>query len=291
MRVLLTGSTGRLGSAFLSLWQNDADLDVRVLTRQEADLAQPDEIARFLREAEFDVLVNPAAMSGLEQCLDAPDEARAVNVDSPKIMAQMCREKGARFVHFSTDYVFGGHEEGRKIETDPASAVNVYGRTKLAGEQAVLDANAEALVCRVSWLFGPASPERPSHFEHVLTRALSGEIQHLIADKYSVPTYTHDIVGWVRILLSNKSSGIYHLCNTGEPESWFSYAEKICTLAQGCGYELGDYQLVRSALDEAHFFRDRRPVFTAMLPGRLESEGLATPRHWLEAAEVYLKIR
>lgn len=295
MRVLLTGSTGRLGGAFLSLWKSDDRYDVRVITRQDIDLSKPEEVKCFLRGEEFDLLINPAAMSGLEECLDAPDLACAVNVESPRAMAGICREKGARFVHFSTDYVFSG-EDGDgggngKCETDPTGAVNVYGSTKLRGEQAVLGANAEALICRVSWLFGPTTPDRPSHFDNVIDRALAGESQNLIADKFSVPTFTHDIVDWVGLLLDRQTSGIYHLCNSGGPESWHSYAEKICHLAQEAGHEVDVDGLHASSMADAHFFREKRPIHTAMLPDRLQKEGIVSPRHWLEAAEVYLKIR
>jgi dTDP-4-dehydrorhamnose reductase len=294
MRVLLTGSTGRLGGAFLSLWGDNggtAGYDLQVVTRHDCDLSRPDEVGRFLRTVDFDVLINPAAMTGLEQCLDSPEVARAVNAESPRVMAEVCREKGARLVHFSTDYVFSGESEGRKSEDDPVGAVNVYGATKLAGERAVIDASAEAMVCRVSWLFGPTTADRPTYFDHVIERALAGELQHPIADKYSVPTFTHDIVEWVDVLLANDASGVYHLCNAGEPESWLSYAEKICVLARRHGRELGDVRLCGTSLEDADFFREKRPVHTAMLPTRLQSEGLALPRHWLKAAEVYLKIR
>ncbi len=291
MRVLLTGSTGRLGGAFLSSWRDEPGIDLHVMTRRDADLSHPDEVGDYLEGVSFDVLVNPAAMSGLEECLDSPEEAQAVNVESPRIMAEVCARKGASLVHFSTDYVFSGEGEAMKTEADPVGAVNVYGRTKQAGEQAVLDACADALVCRVSWLFGSVPLGRLTHFDQVLQRAESGEAQCLIADKFSMPTYMDDVVGWVRVLLDNQSTGIYHLCNTGKPESWHSYAEKICDLARRLGYELGEVSLEPMALEEAHFFREKRPVHTAMRPARLESEGLVSPRHWMEAAEVYLKIR
>ncbi len=286
MRVLLTGSTGRLGGAFLSLWGDDPKYDLSVLTRADADLAQPDILRRVLGEIEFDVLVNPAAMSGLEECLDAAELARKVNTVSPQVMAEVCHEKGAKLVHFSTDYVFAGDVEERKRECDPAQAVNIYGATKLAGEVAVMKASDQALVCRVSWLFGPTSAQRPSHFDHVIERALRGESQYLIGDKYSVPTFTHDIVEWVSKLIDHEASGLYHLCNAGEPESWLSYGKKVCDLAG-----ISTSKIQEATLEEADFFREKRPVFTAMLPERLVDEGVATPRHWTEAAQVYLEIR
>jgi dTDP-4-dehydrorhamnose reductase len=295
MRVLLTGSTGRLGGAFLSLWQNPTDCphEVVALTREDVDLSKPEDLRWALERmpSEIDVIVNPAAVSGLEECLDHPELAQAVNVDSPRVMAEYCAKKGIQLVHFSTDYVFGGDGEGRKSENDETGAVNVYGASKREGELAVLGACPNALVCRVSWLFGPASPHRLSHFDHVLNRALAGEAQCLIGDKYSVPTFTYDIVRWVEVLLGNKRSGVYHLCNSGEPESWMSYAKKVCLLAQDYGYDAANAELIETSMKEATFFRERRPRHTAMLPARMLGEGLVSPRHWIEAAKEYLKIR
>ena len=296
MRILLTGSTGRLGGAFLSLWAREGSgYDLCVLNRGELDLASPDSVKVRLdslwREGAFDVIVNPAAVSGLEQCLDDPDLAEAVNVASPRVMAEFCAERGIRLVHFSTDYVFSGKQESRKSEADPVGPVNVYGLSKRAGELAVLGACSSALICRVSWLFGPLGSAQSSHFDQVIERALRGEDQRLIGDKYSVPTFTYDAVRWVEVLLLNGSSGIYHLCNTGDPESWLSYAQKVCGLASGYGYDVSAGKLHEMSLLEADFFREARPVHTAMLPARLINEGLITPRHWMKAAEEYLKMR
>lgn len=296
MRILLTGSTGRLGGAFLSLWgTRDSSYGVRALIRGDLDLSKPDTVRSRLdwlwADRPFDVIVNPAAVSGLEECLDQPEIAQSVNVESPRVMAEFCEEKGIRFVHFSTDYVFAGDTEGRKSEADEVGAINVYGKTKQSGELEVLAACGSALLCRVSWLFGPAALNRSSHFDNVLDRAIAGDVQYLIGDKYSIPTFTHDIVCWVAVLLERSCSGVYHLCNAGEPESWMSYGEKICDLALSHGYQIGRGSLVETSITKASFFRERRPVHTAMLPTRLIDEGLVSPRHWLDAAEEYLKIR
>ena len=294
MRVLLTGSTGRLGGAFLSLWGKQEGVEVIAPGREQADLSDPEGLRAYLRAIDFDVLVNAAAITDLEQCPKDPELTRRVNAESPRVMAEVCREKGVRrtrLVHFSTDYVFSGEQSGMKTEEDATGPVNIYGKTKEAGERAVLEADESALVCRVSWLFGPTPAGRPYHFDNVLTRAEAGELQHLIADKFAMPTYTHDIVSWVELLLQAQSSGIYHLCNSGEPESWFSYAQKVCELARRAGYAVDAGKLVATSIEDAVFFSEERPVHTAMSPARLVREGIATPRDWLEAAEVYLKIR
>jgi len=186
MRILLTGSTGRLGGAFLSLWGRDgSDYEPLVLKRDELDLSQPAEVKNRLNalwsDGGFDIIVNPAA---------------------------------------------------------------------------VLAACPVALVGRVSWLFGPSG--QASHFDQVLDRAIQKEDQHLIGDKFSVPTYTHDIVQWVEVLLENHRSGIYHLCNTGDPESWLSYAQKVCDLAQRHSGEVVRGQFQEIFITSADFFREKR---------------------------------
>ena len=291
MRVLLTGSTGRLGGAFLSLWGSDPDIDLIAPSRQEMDLSEPGAVRTFLGDLDFDVLINTAAVTGLEQCLDDPELAQRVNVDAALEMAEVCREKSAKLVHFSTDYVFSGELPGMRTEADPAEPVNVYGRSKREGETAVLAANGQSLVARVSWLFGPSTPQRPSHFDNVLNRLAAGKREHFISDKFSMPTFTHDIVEWTRLLVAAEASGIYHLCNRGEPESWFSYAQQVCRLAVNHGYDLKEDNLLAGKLSEVSFFRERRPVHTTMAPARMMAEGIATPRHWLEAAGDYLKMR
>jgi len=289
MRVIITGSTGRLGGAFLSLWGQDHHIEVIAPGRGQLDLAQPASLCSALQAMQFDVLVNAAAITGLEQCLDEPKTATAVNTTSPRVMAEVCRKKGARLVHFSTDYVLSGEQPGLKAETDATGAVNVYGASKEAAEDAVMEADPTALVGRVSWLFGPDG--RPSHFDQVLDRSRAGECQELIDDKFSMPTFTHDVVGWVGQLLKTPAAGVYHLCNSGEPESWYSYAQKVIRLASCLGDTVKEENLLAKPIAEAVFFRDQRPIHTAMCPARIMAEEIARPRHWLDAAKDYMEMR
>ena len=291
-RVLITGPTGRLGGVFVSMWKNKPGYTLGTLSRGDVDLTHPRQLGETLAQLDFDLLINPAAMSGLEECMDNPQAAAAINTETPRVMAAVCREKGARFVHFSTDYVFGGDTPGKKNEDHGPSPVNTYGRTKLAGEQAVLEACPDAIIARVSWLFGPAPAHRPTHFDQAIARARSGETAQFIDDKFSMPTYMPDVVQWTGFLLGNNStSGVYHLCNTGEPESWHSYAEKACHTAHKQGLDVQPVEFGRLPLGDATFFRETRPTHTAMEPNRIQKECGIRPRHWLEAAAEYVKIR
>ena len=145
-----------------------------------------------------------------------------------------------------------------KTEEDATGPVNIYGKTKEAGERAVLEADETALVCRVSWLFGPTPAGRPYHLDNVLTRAEAGELQHLIADKFAMPTYTHDIVSWVELLLQGQRSGVsITFVIPGSRRVGISYAKKVCELAGRAGYAVDADKLVATSIEDAVFFRER----------------------------------
>lgn len=146
-----------------------------------------------------------------------------VNAMAPEMMARICRLEGMRFIHLSTDYVLDGRRAGLKTESDKCRPVNVYGESKLEAELRVREEMPEALVARVSWVFG--NPERPSFPEMVLRKALNGEPLSAVADKWSMPAWVEDLCGWLRFLAyESDASGALHLCQSGEPVSWHGYA-------------------------------------------------------------------
>ena len=158
-RILILGSNGGLGRALVR--QLAPNHEVTAWTRAELDFDQPEAIASKLAGCEFDVLLNPAGMTNPDACEAQPEKARLANVLGPQMLAQCCHERGARLIHFSTDYVFSGEPRELWVEDDPTEPVNLYGRTKREGEWAVLQACPDALVARVSWLFGPDKPSHP----------------------------------------------------------------------------------------------------------------------------------
>src|SRR4051812_24894691 len=165
-RLLVVGAGGRLGLALMRRYA--ADFDVRGLTHSEIDLADLDEVTQLLNQASFDVLINCAAMTNVDLCEEQPDEAFDVNSRAPELMAHICQEKNARFIHFSTDYVFDGSKTTPYVEDDPAEPLSVYGESKREGEENVLFVSERNLVVRVSWVFGP---ERPSFVDNLIARA------------------------------------------------------------------------------------------------------------------------
>ena len=113
-----------------------------------------------------------------------------INAEAPGVLAEICNEKDAKLIHFSTDYVFDGEKRAPYTEEDQANPISAYGESKLAGEKKVLAADNGHLVVRVSWVFGP---DRPSFIDAMIKRAQQDEKIDAISDKFSTPTYTHDI--------------------------------------------------------------------------------------------------
>jgi dTDP-4-dehydrorhamnose reductase len=283
MKIAITGVTGRLGGALARCYRALGH-EVLALDRTALDLRHPEQVSERLEKLHFDVLINPAAMTSLEACEDAPEEAQAVNAESPARMASFCQQTGRGLIHVSTDYVFGGGISKALTESDSAEPINHYGRTKLAGEKGVFAAHPEAWVARVSWVFGP---EKPSFIETMLSRYANGEALAVIDDKYSCPTYTDDAAQAFLHLLSVESThrgGVVHICNPG-PVSWFDYAAEI--FRQTLPAEKQP-ELKRLKLAEMRAFRAARPVHTAMDPTQLAQRYGFRMRPWQEALAAYL---
>jgi dTDP-4-dehydrorhamnose reductase len=232
-----------------------------------------------LSDLEFDVLLNPAALTSLEVCEDQPELAQRVNADAAAELAAMCRETGRRLLHFSTDYVLEGDTPGLHDEAAACGPASVYARTKLEGERRVLESGG--CVMRVSWVFGP---ERPAFPDQVIRKALAGEPLAAVADKTSLPAFTGDLVDWVdSVIEAGLPNEVIHGCNGGEPVSWHGMAEEILDVLMEHG-ELTERPLVAGqTLDGIEGFRAKRPRHTAMATGKLAALLEAPPRDWREA--------
>lgn len=281
-RILILGSNGGLGRALVRKLSPKHELTA--WTRADLDFEQPEAIAGRLARCEFDVLLNPAGMTSPDACEYQPEKARFANVIGPQILAECCLARGARLIHFSTDHVFSGEPRDLWSEDDPTEPVNVYGRTKREGELAVLQASSDALVARVSWLFGP---DKPSHPDQMIERALQGADLTAVADKVSVPTSTQDVCEWIERLIHQPATGVLHLCNRGMA-SWHSWAEKTLGLAESLGLPFKTTQVRPIKLAELMQLKAARPLSTVMSNQRLQNLLGIEIRHWSAALEDYL---
>ena len=272
MRVAITGVTGRLGTALAG--ELEERHEVVRLDRRALDLSKPHGLAAALDGLDFDVLVNPAAVTSPDAAEDNPGLARLVNAEAPGVLAEICRKRGARMLQVSTDYVFGGEKEGFLVEDDPAEPINVYGATKLAGEQAVLGAYPEALVVRVCWLYGG---DRPGFPDQIVKKALAGERLELIGDKFSIPTWVPQLAEWfARLLEAPETSGVVQVCPSGPPASWRDWGLAALEAAVETGVLERVPDVARLHLDECAFLRVPRPRHTVMSNARF-AKILGTP--------------
>lgn len=283
MRVAVTGTTGRVGTALAN--HLAARHEIIPLPRGICDLADTDSLNTALENLACDVFINPGGLTSLETCEDDPRLAMRVNSAAPGKIALWAASRGVRMIHFSTDYVFGGENTALLTEQAAPDPINVYGRSKLAGEKAVL-AHPGNLVIRVSWVFGP---EKPSFIDQIFDNALVGHPLEAIADKYSLPTFTTDLAAWIEVLISNKTEGLLHACQSGEPVSWHGMASAVVEEMRATGVIDALPEITALKLENVKAFRAARPRFTAMDTHRLATELGTAPRHWREAiaAHVY----
>ncbi|MFA7240015.1 MAG: dTDP-4-dehydrorhamnose reductase [Sulfuricellaceae bacterium] len=229
-RILLTGKNGQVG------WELQRTLaplgEVVAVDRQALDLANPDAIRAVIRDVKPQLIVNPAAYTAVDKAESEPDLAQAVNGTAPGIMAEEAKRLGAALIHYSTDYVFDGAKEGVYVEDDPTAPLNVYGRTKLAGEQAILASGAAHLILRTSWVYGA----RGKNFLLTMLRlAKEREELKIVADQIGAPTWSRHIAETTAQILAQRIglwpelAGLYHF-SAGGSTSWHGFAAAIVEL-------------------------------------------------------------
>src|SRR6266705_1197292 len=219
MKLVIVGAGGRLGTTLGREYREK--FSIIGFDHAQLDLANADELREKLCTVDFDLLINAAAFTNVDLCEKERDQAFRINADAPRILAEICRDKNAKLIHFSTDYVFDGGKREPYIENDPANPISVYGESKREGEKLVLQTHGH-LVVRVSWVFGP---DRPSFIDGMIKRARESDHVDAIADKISTPTYTRDIAQALpQFFDSDVPGGILHFASSGEC-SWQEYAQ------------------------------------------------------------------
>ena len=229
-RILVTGVQGQLGR---ELVRSLAPLGrVIGVARCDLDLCDEAAIRRLLDQVRPWAVVNAAAYTAVDRAENEPDLAMAVNGVAPGIMAQGCADLGAMLVHYSTDYVFSGDTSRPYLESDEPDPANTYGRTKLAGEEAIVAAGGTHLILRTAWVYGGYGQN------FLLTMMRLGrerEALRIVNDQIGAPTWTRHLAEATSALLAwgraergglGERSGIYHLTSAGSA-SWYQFAEAI----------------------------------------------------------------
>ena len=237
-RVLVTGADGQVGRALLSAFGGSAE--VVACNHSALDLSRPEQIRNKIREIAPDVILNTGAYTAVDRAEREQDLAMAINGLAPGVLAEEAARAGSLLVHYSTDYVFDGLKTGAWVEDDATHPLNVYGATKLAGEEAIRQAGGRYLILRTSWVY---APEGKNFVLTMLRLGRERDILNVVGDQVGAPTTaaelaraTHAIVTGILEDKFGKSTddlaGTYHM-TCGGSVSWCGFARAIFERASG----------------------------------------------------------
>ncbi|HNV88414.1 MAG TPA: dTDP-4-dehydrorhamnose reductase [Methylotenera sp.] len=225
-KILLTGVNGQVGHA---LKTRLLEYELFALSREQLDLSSAHDIRRVVREIKPDLIINPAAFTAVDKAETEPELAYAINATAPQTLAEEAARLNAAFIHFSTDYVYDGTKNVPYLEQDIVNPVCVYGKSKLAGEEAIRAVGLPHLILRTSWVYGVYGK---NFLKTILHQASERDSLRIVADQFGAPTSSESIAeGVVKLLnvwqpdLENKT-GVYHFTNSGST-SWYGFASEI----------------------------------------------------------------
>ena len=229
MRILVLGRHGQVGNALTQSLQGLGELIC--LDRSQLDLSNPDAIRTALRELQPQMIINAAAYTAVDAAESDEATAFQVNAEAPRVIAEESERLGAALIHYSTDYVFDGGKQGSWLEDDAPAPLSVYGRSKLAGEQAITDVGGSHLILRTSWVYGLHGK---NFLLTMLKLAETRDELAIVDDQIGAPTWAVTIADATAAIIRDSGesaqlaalSGIYHLCAGGHT-SWFGFAEAI----------------------------------------------------------------
>jgi dTDP-4-dehydrorhamnose reductase len=233
-KILLLGKNGQVG------WELQRTLaplgNVMALDQEELDLGRVGDVRSTMQEFKPDIIVNAAAYTAVDKAVSEPDLAMAINGDAPGVLAEEAKKLGALLVHYSTDYVFDGTKDTPYTEEDKPNPLNVYGKTKLAGEQAIQAVDGNHLIFRTSWVYGTRGQ---NFFLTMLRLAREREEIRVVDDQIGAPTWCRMIAESTALILAQgvnreegfngyfeEKKGIYHMTAGGQT-SWYGFAERI----------------------------------------------------------------
>jgi len=223
-KILLTGINGQVGHALQSTLATLGD--VIGLDRSQLDLTDTSAIRRCIQQIKPDLIINPAAYTAVDKAESEPELAMAINGVAPGIIAEEAKKLGALLIHFSTDYVFDGAKVTPYVETDITNPLSVYGKTKLAGEEAIRAADTPHIIFRTSWVYGAYGK---NFLRTILRLAMERDSLRIVGDQIGAPTSSTSIAETTVASLLNwheDKSGTYHLTNSGDT-SWYGFAQAI----------------------------------------------------------------
>lgn len=288
MKILLLGKNGQVGwelQRALAPLGDVIALDRHGLAGLSGDMTQPRAIYNTIMTVKPDVVVNAAAYTAVDLAETEQDQADLVNHQTVKAAAEACQQVNALFVHYSTDYVFDGLGQTSFLETDRIAPLNVYGQTKVQGEQAIIASGCDYLIFRTSWVYAARGK---NFLKTMLNLAQQREELSIIDDQVGAPTSAEliaDITAQAipQTAADSMKTGVYHLVASGET-SWFGYANYVFEQARVFGLELA-VQKVNPIPTMAYPTPARRPHNSRLNNQKLQQTFRLNLPHWQEGVK------
>ena len=280
MKIMITGADGQLGKDCRAVLGDAHDLTC--VDIGELDIVRADETLAFIRRLRPEVIINCAAFTQVDRCETEKGPARAVNVTGAANLARGAAECRALMVHLSTDYVFDGAKRPPEayVETDPPAPLSVYGRTKLEGEQAVMEGADDHLILRTAWLYGFHGQ---NFLKTILKKALAAPDQPLkiVDDQFGSPTWSLTLARQIAALIDSTARGLYHASAEGYC-TWFAFARHFLERLSV------PHRLIPCATEE-YPTPARRPACAILENRRLKAENQNRMQDWQKDVDDFIE--
>jgi dTDP-4-dehydrorhamnose reductase len=283
MKVLITGVSGQVGRSLVGT--APAQVNLLATSHKDLDIADGNAVHAYVRAQPPDLIINAAAYTAVDHAESEPELARQINEEGPRHLAKAAREVGARLIHISTDFVFDGAASSPYRPDAVTSPVSVYGKTKLAGEQAILELlPRRSIVVRTAWVYAAAG----NNFVRTMLRIMSTNgSARVVADQVGTPTAARSLAETLwKIAVQPEIHGIHHWTDAGVA-SWYDFA--IAIAEEGAQLGLVPENVAVTPIATADYPTPaRRPSYSVLDKASLTSLGF-TPLHWRKRLREVLK--
>ncbi len=254
-KVLVTGAAGQLGRCIHDIAANYPDFDMVFASKSELDIENFKEVSELFERESFDYCINTAAYTNVEKAESEPEKAYSINAEAVRNLAECCKRTETVLLHISTDYVFDGKKKTPYTEADVPNPINVYGASKLEGEEHIQEIYEKYFIIRTSWLY---SQYGHNFFKTVLKFGQEGKALTVTTEQIGTPTNANDLAALLLKIIesNNQSYGIYHFSNEGET-TWYGFAEAI--------FKLNPQFDARKLVKTAHYPTfAKRPIYSIL---------------------------
>ena len=288
MKVLVTGSNGQLGSEIRDLYTNYENIEFVFKDLPELDISDADSVNSLIIDKKINAVINCAAYTAVDKAEENIEIAETVNSKGVSNIVESLKKVNGKLIHISTDYVFDGNNSQPYKESDPVSPIGIYGKTKRAGELAVINSKIDAIVIRTSWLY---SAFGNNFLKTMLQLGRDNESLNVISDQIGTPTYAKNLAkACLDILLISdserisKKGKIYHYSNKGLA-SWYDFAVLIMDLAKlNCK--------VNPILTKDYSTLAKRPHYSVLSKEKIKTDFNIDVPHWKDSLkECIIKLR